>query len=87
MPLKSSSKLFPSCFLFRSYWLEVPVLCLANKQDKPEAMSIEELSRSFEFERLFSGRAFHVHPCCALKGQGLEAAVRWLLAESHKQRK
>ncbi|CAE6917237.1 Arfrp1 [Symbiodinium natans] len=62
----------------------VPLLCLANKQDKPEALSIQELSRLFEFERLFSERPFHVHPCCALQGQGLEAGVRWLLAEADK---
>ena len=78
----------------------VPLLCLANKQDKAEALSIQdpktaisavrgllegvmgrlacvqELSRLFEFERLFSDRPFHVHPCCALQGQGLEAGVR-----------
>lgn len=48
----------------------VPLLCLANKQDKPDAMSVQELSRFFEFERLFSDRSFHVHPCCALQGQG-----------------
>ncbi|CAJ1343111.1 unnamed protein product [Effrenium voratum] len=63
---------------------KVPLLCLANKQDKPEALSVQELSRIFEFERVFSDRPFHVHPCCALQGQGLEAAVRWLLAEADK---
>eukprot|EP00913_Durusdinium_trenchii_P021141 g19864.t1 len=56
----------------------VPLLCLANKQDKPEAISVQEMPQ------VFGDRAFHVHPCCALQGQGLEAAVRWLLAEADK---
>eukprot|EP00442_Polarella_glacialis_P049084 CAMPEP_0115156360 /NCGR_PEP_ID=MMETSP0227-20121206/68394_1 /TAXON_ID=89957 /ORGANISM="Polarella glacialis, Strain CCMP 1383" /LENGTH=170 /DNA_ID=CAMNT_0002567513 /DNA_START=98 /DNA_END=611 /DNA_ORIENTATION=- len=59
------------------------------KQDKPNALSVQELSRVFDFEKILgSERPFHVHPCCAIKGQGLEAGVRWLLAEACKvQRK
>mmetsp|Transcript_2427 Transcript_2427/g.4478 ORF Transcript_2427/g.4478 Transcript_2427/m.4478 type:complete len:192 (-) Transcript_2427:3-578(-) len=63
----------------------VPILCLANKQDKPEALKVQELSRFFDFEQLFGrDRPHHIHPCSALKGQGLEAGVRWLMAEAGK---
>lgn len=62
----------------------VPVLCLANKQDKPEATSAKEIARLLESERLVQERPFHVHPCCALQGKGLEAGMRWLLAEAGK---
>eukprot|EP00933_Yihiella_yeosuensis_P047071 TRINITY_DN4274_c0_g1_i2.p1 TRINITY_DN4274_c0_g1~~TRINITY_DN4274_c0_g1_i2.p1 ORF type:complete len:206 (+),score=36.48 TRINITY_DN4274_c0_g1_i2:42-620(+) len=65
----------------------VPVLCLANKQDKAQALSVQELSRIFDFEKLVGHRPFHVHPCCALEGKGLEAGVRWLLAEASKVKK
>lgn len=62
----------------------VPVLCMANKQDLPTARDVKELSRWLDFEQLLGDRPFHVHPCCASKGQGLEAGVRWLLAEAGK---
>mmetsp|Transcript_8774 Transcript_8774/g.16675 ORF Transcript_8774/g.16675 Transcript_8774/m.16675 type:complete len:199 (+) Transcript_8774:81-677(+) len=61
---------------------KVPVLCMANKQDLPSACSVEELSRLLDVERLLGDRAFHVHPCAALKGEGLEAGARWLLSEA-----
>merc|ERR1711974_540250 len=51
----------------------VPVLCMANKQDLPAAMDEEEISRWLDSERLVGDRPFHVHPCCAVQGQGLEA--------------
>mmetsp|Transcript_5747 Transcript_5747/g.10774 ORF Transcript_5747/g.10774 Transcript_5747/m.10774 type:complete len:199 (-) Transcript_5747:141-737(-) len=60
----------------------VPVLCMANKQDLPSASNVEELSRLLDVERVLGDRAFHVHPCSALKGDGLEAGVRWLLSEA-----
>merc|ERR1740123_663039 len=62
----------------------VPVLCMANKQDLPTALGVEDVSSRFDFERLLTERAFLVHPCCALKGQGLEAGIRWLLGEAAK---
>merc|ERR1712232_369241 len=62
----------------------VPVLCMANKQDLPNALAGEEISRLFEFEKILGERPFHVHPCSALRGQGLEAGVRWLLSEAGK---
>eukprot|EP00929_Paragymnodinium_shiwhaense_P015479 TRINITY_DN123576_c0_g1_i1.p1 TRINITY_DN123576_c0_g1~~TRINITY_DN123576_c0_g1_i1.p1 ORF type:complete len:198 (-),score=40.81 TRINITY_DN123576_c0_g1_i1:171-764(-) len=62
----------------------VPVLCMANKQDLPDAMSAKEICRRLDSEQWLGNRPFHVHPCSALRGQGLEAGVRWLLAEAGK---
>mmetsp|Transcript_50010 Transcript_50010/g.100680 ORF Transcript_50010/g.100680 Transcript_50010/m.100680 type:complete len:198 (-) Transcript_50010:53-646(-) len=62
----------------------VPVICMANKQDVPSALDVKEISRIFDFEQILGNRPFHVHPCCALKGTGLEAGVRWLLSEAGK---
>merc|ERR1711920_976790 len=60
----------------------IPVLCMANKQDRPNALDVKEMSRLFDFEQILGGRPFHVHGCSALKGEGLEAGVRWLLSEA-----
>lgn len=43
---------------------EVPLLCLANKQDKPDAMSVQEgdlggRSEQIDYHMCFIG--FHVH--------------------------
>mmetsp|Transcript_22526 Transcript_22526/g.49779 ORF Transcript_22526/g.49779 Transcript_22526/m.49779 type:complete len:195 (-) Transcript_22526:184-768(-) len=62
----------------------VPVLCMANKQDLPNALDAKGISRWLDSEKLFADRPFHVHPCCALRAQGLEEGVRWLLAEAGK---
>eukprot|EP00928_Gymnodinium_smaydae_P029733 TRINITY_DN22309_c0_g1_i1.p1 TRINITY_DN22309_c0_g1~~TRINITY_DN22309_c0_g1_i1.p1 ORF type:complete len:200 (+),score=35.24 TRINITY_DN22309_c0_g1_i1:113-712(+) len=60
----------------------VPVLCMANKQDLPAAADAKEISRWLDFERILADRPCHVHPCCAMRGQGLEEGVRWLLSEA-----
>mmetsp|Transcript_24226 Transcript_24226/g.45972 ORF Transcript_24226/g.45972 Transcript_24226/m.45972 type:complete len:199 (-) Transcript_24226:95-691(-) len=62
----------------------VPVLCMANKQDLPTALSVEEISSRFDFEHILGERPFHIHPCSAIKGEGLEPGVRWLLCEAGK---
>eukprot|EP00927_Polykrikos_kofoidii_P075569 TRINITY_DN71854_c0_g1_i1.p1 TRINITY_DN71854_c0_g1~~TRINITY_DN71854_c0_g1_i1.p1 ORF type:complete len:198 (+),score=39.20 TRINITY_DN71854_c0_g1_i1:56-649(+) len=63
---------------------DVPVLCMANKQDLPAALDAKEISRWLDFEQLIGDRPFHVHPCSAMRGQGLDEGVRWLLAEAGK---
>lgn len=60
----------------------VPVLCMANKQDLMGAMDVKELSRHFDLEQNLGNRPFHIHPCSALRAQGLEEGVRWLMAEA-----
>jgi len=62
----------------------VPVLCMANKQDHPNALGVKEISQLFDFEHIIVNRPFHVHPCSALKGEGLGEGVRWIFAESQK---
>merc|ERR1712039_840188 len=62
----------------------VPLLCMANKQDSPNALDVKGLSRLFDFEKILGDRPHHVHPCCALQGQGLQDGVRWLMLEAGK---
>ena len=55
----------------------VPVLIFANKQDLPDAMTVEEVSEALH---LGSGtrRLCHVQPSSALRGEGLEEGLTWL---------
>ncbi|XP_004441757.1 PREDICTED: ADP-ribosylation factor-like protein 14 [Ceratotherium simum simum] len=49
----------------------VPVVLLANKQDVPGALSAEDITRTFNVQRLCSDRNWYVQPCCAVTGAGL----------------
>ena len=55
----------------------VPVLIFANKQDLPEALTVEEVSEALH---LSSGtrRLCHVQPSSALRGEGLEEGLTWV---------
>jgi len=52
--------------------LNVPVLVLANKQDKPRAASVIEIKNALQMKKLKSD--WIVRGCCALNGQGLSEA-------------
>ncbi len=63
-----------------------PLLVVANKQDAPGAMAAVELKERLGLGRLDS-RPVDVQPCSALNGEGLKAAVDWLLSEAkHSKR-
>lgn len=56
---------------------QAPVLILANKQDLPDAMSAKEVTEQLGLSEL-RGRAFHVQPSSAPKGEGLFEGLDWL---------
>lgn len=56
----------------------VPVVLLANKQDKPGALTAEDITRLFKVKKLCSDRSWYVQPCCALTGDGLREGFRRL---------
>lgn len=58
----------------------VPVLMLANKQDRPDAMEVQDIKQIFNqmAERL-SARDSRVLPLSALTGEGVRGAAEWLL--------
>ncbi|CCE90264.1 Arf family GTPase ARL3 TDEL_0B01350 [Torulaspora delbrueckii] len=58
----------------------VPVLMLANKQDRPDAMEVQDIKQIFNqmAERL-SARDSRVLPLSALTGEGVREAAEWLL--------
>ena len=56
------------------YW---PVLVFANKQDKPNAMSADEVTDKLGLQNL-RNRAWHVQATCATSGEGLYEGLDWL---------
>ncbi|CAF0887876.1 unnamed protein product [Rotaria sp. Silwood1] len=55
-----------------------PVLILANKQDLPNVMSIDELRDKLALDKLTGDRRWHIQPTVATKNQGLQEGFEWL---------
>ncbi|KAM9359794.1 ADP-ribosylation factor-like protein 14 [Symphorus nematophorus] len=55
---------------------EVPLVVLANKQDRLGALSPEELCLKLDLRRVCEGRAWFIQPCSATTGMGLEEGFR-----------
>jgi ADP-ribosylation factor-like protein 6 len=55
----------------------VPILFLANKIDLPNSASVDEISQALCLNQL-SGRPCHIAATDALKGDGVEDALKWL---------
>lgn len=56
----------------------VPVLVLANKQDLPNALTHEEISRAVMTIKELRHRNWCVFSACATSGDGLYDALDWL---------
>ncbi|CAK90376.1 unnamed protein product (macronuclear) [Paramecium tetraurelia] len=54
---------------------ELPILILANKKDLIK-VNIQEMTRELMLEKL--SNIFHIQPCCAVKGEGLEDGLKWM---------
>jgi len=57
---------------------KVPILFLSNKIDQPSAATPKETVEALQLDRLITDRAWQVFPCDALKGDGVEEAIKWL---------
>ncbi|CAF0789724.1 unnamed protein product [Rotaria sordida] len=55
-----------------------PVLILANKQDLPNAMSIDELHDKLALNKLTGDRKWHIQATVATTNQGLQEGFEWL---------
>ena len=53
----------------------IPVLVIANKQDLREAVNVDELGDTLGLKELRSQHPCHIHPVCAITGEGLIEAV------------
>ncbi|GAA6225815.1 ADP-ribosylation factor-like protein 14 [Lates japonicus] len=54
----------------------IPLVVLANKQDRPGALSPETLCLKLDLRRVCEGRAWFIQPCSAATGMGLEEGFR-----------
>lgn len=58
----------------------VPVLMLANKQDRPDTMEVQDIKEIFnKIAEHLSARDSRVLPVSALTGEGVREAAEWLL--------
>ncbi|KAI8051302.1 ADP-ribosylation factor family-domain-containing protein [Syncephalis plumigaleata] len=65
----------------------VPVVMLANKQDTDQAMRVEDIKEVFNRIALQLGaRDSRVLPISALKGEGVEDAIEWLVLRMHRNK-
>eukprot|EP01091_Cochliopodium_minus_P010806 TRINITY_DN294_c0_g1_i1.p1 TRINITY_DN294_c0_g1~~TRINITY_DN294_c0_g1_i1.p1 ORF type:complete len:185 (-),score=31.18 TRINITY_DN294_c0_g1_i1:85-639(-) len=63
------------------------ILVFANKQDLPNALSSDDVSKGLELEKINS-HPWHVQSACATSGQGLDEGFDWLSIQvTQKQKK
>merc|ERR1712025_484226 len=60
------------------YNAKMPILFLSNKMDLPTACAPEELTEILELEKIVD-HPWHIAACDALKGHGVEEAIKWLV--------
>ena len=65
----------------------VPILVLANKQDLPGAKDSGDIEKALCLHELSSTHLWHVHPSCAITGDGLDDALEQLYNLIIKRRK
>ena len=59
---------------------------LANKQDSPGAVAAVEVKERLGLGR-FDSRACDVQPCSAMNGDGLKAAMSWVVSRVKSSRR
>lgn len=58
----------------------IPILMLANKQDKPERMEVQDIKEIFNrIAEHMSARDSRVLPVCALTGEGIKDSIEWMI--------
>ncbi|CAF1123461.1 unnamed protein product [Rotaria sordida] len=55
-----------------------PILVLANKQDLPNAMSVDELRDKLGMNRLSCDTKWHIQPTIATQNEGIREGFEWL---------
>eukprot|EP00096_Caligus_rogercresseyi_P015976 TRINITY_DN8475_c0_g1_i1.p1 TRINITY_DN8475_c0_g1~~TRINITY_DN8475_c0_g1_i1.p1 ORF type:complete len:476 (-),score=120.47 TRINITY_DN8475_c0_g1_i1:478-1905(-) len=65
----------------------VPLLVIANKQDLPMSKTAPELERVLELSTIGTSSLWHLEPCCAVTGEGLDIAIDRLHELIIKRRK
>jgi len=60
--------------------LKSNLLVLANKQDVKGCLTAAEISESLALDKI-KDHNWHIQPCCALTGDGLNQGLKWMLAQ------
>ncbi|XP_063386488.1 ADP-ribosylation factor 4-like [Cydia fagiglandana] len=63
-----------------------PLLVLANKQDLPDSVSVDELKKALKLDQ-WKNRTIHVQSAVANQGTGVTEGFDWLCAELAKSEK
>merc|ERR1712062_888520 len=64
---------------------KVPLLILANKQDLPQSINVNEITMALDLESL-TDRRWMIQETCAMTGEGLYAGLRWLHQNTKRRR-
>ena len=56
------------------------LLVYANKQDLPQAMSVQEMAEGLGLQSI-PGRVWYIQACSAASGQGISTGLEWLAAK------
>ena len=65
----------------------VPIVILANKQDLPNARTVDELERSLTLHELNGTHPWTIHSCIAVIGEGLFESINSLYEMIEKAKK
>jgi signal recognition particle receptor subunit beta len=63
--------------------VDAVVLVYANKQDTPDAMSVEEITEGLQLSTLADKRKYHIQPCVATKGDGINDGLQWVIENTN----
>ena len=76
-PRRRSARQELDAMLLEDDLRDAAVLVLANKQDLPHSLSVDEVGRRMGLHKQ-RGRAWFVQGCCATTGEGLYDGLDWL---------
>lgn len=64
-----------------------PLLVIANKQDLPKSLTVNEIEKHLALHELSPSTTYHVQPACAIIGEGLNEGMDKLYEMIVKRRK
>ena len=59
-------------------WQHKPFLILANKQDLPNGMNVDELRDKLNLNKLDGNTKWHLQPTSAIHNEGIYEGFKWL---------
>lgn len=65
---------------------DAAILIMANKQDLPNAMKVQEITESLNLHAIPLSRQWYIQAACATSGDGIYEGLDWLCAAIKKQR-